>query len=288
MMTGTAPPSAARHFEDFRLGQVFTSGGRTVTAEDVAAFTRLSGDANRVHTDDAFAREQGFPGIIAQGPLGLAIFFGLLHETGVADGTTVAALDTHWNYHLPVVAGSRLHFEMTITRRRRTSDGRRGVLNRAIELLDQDGRVVQSGTSAALVLCREAGAAEGEAAADPCSAEWAARLAELLNARPSFAESAASFDGSIGLSCGTAATQLRIYRGSVVDHGRWTPHGPTFTVYGDERHWAELATGAANDYLQRVMRGQFSSGGDTYEYLRLTKTLVLLWDAIRDLTAKER
>ncbi|MQA94361.1 MAG: hypothetical protein GEV11_06785 [Streptosporangiales bacterium] len=275
-----------RYFEDYRLGEVITSGGRTVSAADIAAFIELAGDRDPIHTDPASARVAGFPGVIAPGPMATAIFFGLLYDTGLARGTTLAALDTHWTYRRPVVAGSTLRFAMTITRRRRASAGDRGVLNRAIDLYDQDG-IVGTGTSAGLVRCRDAEASAGEYAADPCSPAWTERLAELLNGRPAFVDSAASFDGVIGLACGDVRTQLKIYRGRVIDHGRWTPDGPDFTVGGDELAWAELATAPVNDYLRRVMTGRFSATGNGYTYQRLTKTLVLMWDAIRDLTAGE-
>lgn len=285
-MTATVQEVTGRHFEDFRLGEVITSGTRTVSAKDIAAFTELAGDRDPIHTDERFARAAGFAGVIAPGPMATAIFFGLLYDTGLFRGTTIAALDTHWTYRRPVVAGSTLRFAMTITRRHRTRAGDRGVLNRAIDLYDEDG-LIGTGTSAALVRCRDAEPAKGEHAADPCSPAWTARLADRLNDNPAFADSAASFDGVIGLACGDVRTQLKIYRGRVIDHGRWTPDGPDFTLGGDERAWAELATAPANDYLRRVMTGRFAAGGDGYTYQRLTKSLVLTWDAIRDLTAEE-
>lgn len=38
-------------YEDFTVGQVFHSGGRTITEHDVMAFAGLSGDLNPLHTD---------------------------------------------------------------------------------------------------------------------------------------------------------------------------------------------------------------------------------------------
>ncbi|MFL5768058.1 MAG: MaoC family dehydratase [Actinomycetota bacterium] len=40
---------------------------RTVLREDVKAYADASGDQNPLHQDDAFAREVGFPGVIAHG-----------------------------------------------------------------------------------------------------------------------------------------------------------------------------------------------------------------------------
>ena len=50
--------------------------------------------------------------------------------------------------------------------------------------------------------------------------------------------------------------------------------------------WTELITGARNDFMQRVMRGQFKVTGSGYEYLRLTKVLHVVVDNARKLAAE--
>ena len=53
---------------DFVVGQRATIT-RTVSADDIAAFARLSGDYNPLHTDEEFARRSRFGGRIAHGLL---------------------------------------------------------------------------------------------------------------------------------------------------------------------------------------------------------------------------
>ena len=77
--------------------------------------------------------------------------------------------------------------------------------------------------------------------------------------------------------------QLRIYKGKVLEVARTTPHGPTFTLCGTERAWAELAVAPRNDFLARTSRDQFWATGEVFEYLRMTKALVAVWDAVRTL-----
>ena len=45
-----------RYFEEFNTGDVIESPSRVVTTEDIDTFVRLTGDNNRLHTDDAFAQ----------------------------------------------------------------------------------------------------------------------------------------------------------------------------------------------------------------------------------------
>ena len=86
-MTLDAPPDVrAMWFEDFRPGQRFATGSRTVTAEDLRAFTALSGDAHPVHVDAAGAAAAGFDQPILQGPFGLAAFFGLASLYALSEG----------------------------------------------------------------------------------------------------------------------------------------------------------------------------------------------------------
>lgn len=48
-------------------GQQLRELRRVVTREDLVAYAEASGDRNPLHTDDAFARSVGFPGVIAHG-----------------------------------------------------------------------------------------------------------------------------------------------------------------------------------------------------------------------------
>jgi hypothetical protein len=125
------------------------------------------------------------------------------------------------------------------------------------------------------------------AATDFCSPAWAALLAPALEANPAFRDATATFDGAIGLRAGRDEVQLRVYKGRVLETGRSTPLGASFTLAADELTWAELAIAERNDFIARASRGAFSVRGNAYEYLRLNKALVVLWDEVRALAAKE-
>ncbi|RCW45759.1 acyl dehydratase [Halopolyspora algeriensis] len=296
MTTSAAQPSSAtatgeggeRYFEDFAVGQRFTSATREVTQRDPEAFTEISGDAHPLHTDPSYAATTRFARPVLQGPFGIAVVAGLFHDLAVVDSTVIAMLDTHWRYLQPIHVGDTLHFEMTITRCRRSSSGDRGVVNRHVALIDQHGQRVQEGTTAVLVQARET----RDPSEDPVgcafgTAAWGEALARRLEADREFGSATASWDGTFGLRCGEDEVHLRVYRGRVLEATRRAPLGATFTVEADELTWTELLTGPRNDFTHRAMRGQFRTRGSGYDYLRFTKALTVLVDNARSLATEE-
>lgn len=120
---------------------------------------------------------------------------------------------------------------------------------------------------------------------DFCSRAWGELLAARLADNVAFPAATSVFDGSIELAAGDESLQLRIYKGALLEVARSTPTGPTFTLAGSEREWAALALAPRNDFIARTMRGGFSARGDRYQYVRLTKALVVCWDEVRALAA---
>jgi acyl-CoA thioesterase-2 len=272
-------PGRGMWFEDFVVGQRFESPHRTITAADVDAFARISGDTHPMHTDPAYASTTRFGRPVVHGPFGLAAFFGLFHETGLATDSIVALLDTSWRYLKPLFAGDSVQFRMTITRCQRSRSGSRGTVNRHVLLLNQHDEVVQEGTSAMLVRARHAGPDAINRAF--CTVPWGAALAARLNDDPQYAAAVGNWDGAIGLRFGQAELQLRIYRGRVIDVAPRLPAGATFTVEADEVTWADLLTGPPSDFMRGAMAGAFRTHGSGYDYLRLTRALVLLVEHAR-------
>ena len=48
----------AVYYEDFQLGQEWTSPTRTITETDVIAFAMLSGDWDEIHTSEEFSKRE--------------------------------------------------------------------------------------------------------------------------------------------------------------------------------------------------------------------------------------
>jgi len=143
------------YIEDFKAGQELTTAARTVTEADVVAFAGLSGDYNSLHTDAEYAKGTQFGQRIAHGMLAFSIATGLGVRTGVLDGTVLAFLGIEdWKFLKPVFIGDTIRLRWTVTEARLSSKPGSGVLKRRMEILNQRGEVVQTGTTAALVKSR--------------------------------------------------------------------------------------------------------------------------------------
>jgi acyl dehydratase len=134
------------YFEELEDGATFSSPERVVTRDDVDAFVRLSGDDNRLHTDDAFAREAGFTGRIAHGALVVSIATGLAWQSGMLTDTTLAFRTIEdWKFSLPVYPGDRIALQSTVADRRPIPRLHAGLVAFDLQLTNQDGQVVSTG-----------------------------------------------------------------------------------------------------------------------------------------------
>lgn len=274
------------YLEDFRVGQLFCSPTRRISESDLVDFAKLTGDLNPIHVDEEYAGGTRFGQRVVHGTLGLAAVFGLLHEMGIVEATVIALLDVNWTFKAPLFVDDEIALRMLITRCRRSSGGDSGVVNRHVRLLNQDGSVVQEGTSAMLVAARGS-RAEGEddvrAHCDFGSLAWGRLVAKRLAGDASFADAVGAFDGTIGLQAGSETVYLRTYLGRVIDVVRRTQLPADFVVQAEEAAWVGLAFGSRNDYIARAMHGEFTVSGSNYQYLRLTRALVVLMDSVRAL-----
>lgn len=144
------------YFEDFKVGQEFESGGRTITEADLTFFSMLSGDWNPVHADAEFAKSTRFGQRVVHGALGIAVSTGMLHELGIFHDSVIAMLGfKNWNFLAPLLVNDTIHLKLTITALEPGKSGNSGKLGRRFQLINQKGEVVQDGESDVLVLTRQ-------------------------------------------------------------------------------------------------------------------------------------
>ena len=135
-------------FEDLQDGDHFETGHMVVTEAHIVAFAGLSGDLFDVHMDDEFAREQGFPGRIAHGLLGLALADGLKNRASVRI-MAVASLGWNWKFKGPIFAGDRIGVAVRVVGTRLSSKGQ-ALVTLAFSVTKQDGQEVQAGETTLL------------------------------------------------------------------------------------------------------------------------------------------
>lgn len=149
-----------KFIEEFSVGQVDFSPGRTVTETDVVTYSWISGDTNPMHTDAEFSRQSPIGQRIAHGTLCLSICTGLSARIGYLDGTAIAALGVdEWKFVKPVFIGDTVTLRSTVVEARTTSKPDRGVLVRRMDLLNHHGELVQTGLMTTMVKTRPADAA---------------------------------------------------------------------------------------------------------------------------------
>ena len=147
----------AMYFEDFEVGQVFESQGRTITEADIVSFAGWSWDTNPVHTDAASAGQGRFGEPIAHGLLGMSVAMGLASRLGVFESCSIALLSVDgWRFVRPIRVGDTVRVRVEILGTRLTSKGDAGILSRRFTVVDNEHHVLQDGHIDLMVSLRTA------------------------------------------------------------------------------------------------------------------------------------
>ena len=161
-------PLRPHTYDDLVPGLRFDQGPRAISRADIDAFTSVSGDRTALHSDDAYAATTPFGRVIAHGVLNLAVATGLAYESGVFEGTVLAIRGMEIRFDRPVFAGDEVWLHVRVLEREQRPRTDRGRVTFDVELRNQAGRVVLSGTWKVLMRRHVEGAATGPspAAAD--------------------------------------------------------------------------------------------------------------------------
>jgi acyl dehydratase len=150
----TDKPRLGYRYEDLFVGMRFRSPGRTITDADLIGFAGLTGDYSELHTSDVYAKNSQFGRRIAHGMLGLAYAHGLMWaRTGELRETAVAFLGiSDWKFVGPIYVGDTIFVNYTLAELRDSkSRPTQAIASFDVELVKQDGTVVQQGRKALLV-----------------------------------------------------------------------------------------------------------------------------------------
>ncbi|MCL9813147.1 MaoC family dehydratase [Natranaeroarchaeum aerophilus] len=132
-----------RYYEEFEVGErIVHEKRRTISESDNQRFCDLTMNQQPLHLDAEFAEGTEFGERVVNGLYTMSLAVGLtIPET--TDGTIVANLSYDDVEHpAPVFHGDTIRAETTVTGKRETSDGERGVVTMAVEVFNGDDEVV--------------------------------------------------------------------------------------------------------------------------------------------------
>jgi acyl dehydratase len=133
------------YYEEFEVGETIEHATRrTISESDNQRFCDMTMNQQPLHLDAEFAGGTQFGERIVNGIYTFALAVGMtIPET--TDGTIVANLSYDDVEHpQPVFHGDTIRAESTVTDKRETSDGERGIVTMAVEVFNQDDDVVCS------------------------------------------------------------------------------------------------------------------------------------------------
>lgn len=131
------------HYEEFTVGETIEHDRRrTISEADNQRFCDLTMNQQPLHLDAEFAAETQFGERLVNGlyTMSLAVALTIPDTT---DGTIVANLSyDNVEHPTPVFHGDTIRAQSTVTDKRETSDGERGVVTMAVEVFNQDDDLV--------------------------------------------------------------------------------------------------------------------------------------------------
>jgi acyl dehydratase len=144
------------YFEDLNVGDSWSSSEHPVDHDEMLAYARAN-DPWPFHADPEAAAKSPYGGLIASGGYTITLMYRLSHEINNRPDRRWAFLggfDWHLKFASPVRAGDRLHARVTILETRTSSKPGRGIFKNLIELINDQGSVVLSVESTAMMATR--------------------------------------------------------------------------------------------------------------------------------------
>ncbi|SEH11824.1 Acyl dehydratase [Natronorubrum sediminis] len=147
---------AGLYYEEFTVGETIEhERRRTISESDNQRFCDMTMNQQPLHLDAEFAADTEFGERLVNGLYTMSLATGIsIPET--TDGTIVANLSYDDVEHpKPVFHGDTIHAQSTVTEKRETSDGERGIVTMCVEVFNQDDDLVCSFDRTILSLKRQ-------------------------------------------------------------------------------------------------------------------------------------
>lgn len=137
-------------YDELTVGQVFRSGGRTVTETDVVNFCALTGNWIEIHSNTHYASKTRFGKRLVQGSLTYAIVTGLI-QFGLGIQANYGI--DNMRFLAPVSIGDTIYAVCEVIGKKE-KDEKYGVTKFLMKAVNQNGVVVQKGEWSLLMLRR--------------------------------------------------------------------------------------------------------------------------------------
>lgn len=131
------------YYGEFSVGQTIDhEKRRTISESDNQRFCDMTMNQQPLHLDEEFASDTEFGERLVNGLYTMSLAVGLsIPDT--TDGTIVANLSyDNVSHPAPVFHGDTIRARSTVTEKRETSDGERGVVTMHVEALNQEDELV--------------------------------------------------------------------------------------------------------------------------------------------------
>jgi acyl dehydratase len=131
-----------KFFDEFQIGDQFTTPSRTVTETDVVMFAGLSADYSPHHTDEEFCKTLPQKRKFAHGLLGVSICSGLIVSLNLWRDTALALLELTVRFKAPVMIGDTITVLIKVANKKESKKGDKGVITFDQTVKNQKGDAV--------------------------------------------------------------------------------------------------------------------------------------------------
>ncbi|MBI4587384.1 MAG: MaoC family dehydratase N-terminal domain-containing protein [Candidatus Rokubacteria bacterium] len=147
------------YFEDFKVGDRFSSPARTLNDAHFLFFAGLTGDNHPIHYDEEYARKTPFGARVAHGLLVMAMTaVGASPLSHRLEASMIAFVEQECRFLKPVLIGDTVYPEFEVVAREPKRE--QGLLRLGVKIRNQRGEVVLEGHHLYLLRCRpQAGSA---------------------------------------------------------------------------------------------------------------------------------
>ena len=140
------------YFNDLKIGMAVETAPVTMEKEKMIAFAREY-DSILLHTDEEYAKTTPFGRLIAPGVMSFMAVWNKYLEQDFFGAELLAGKSTKIEWHKPVFVGDVLTSKATITKLEPRSP-RNGLAELSFEVYNQDGVLVLTDVTEAIVKCR--------------------------------------------------------------------------------------------------------------------------------------